>query len=69
MFDLDPQIIKIGKIFAGMILGLFAARLIMDIAHIDGLIPHIIGICLGFISGGGFMVVHLYKKEGKEDDE
>ncbi len=69
MFDLDPQIIKIGKVFAGMVLGVFAVKTILDIAGITGAIPGLLGTGFGFVIGGALMVVHIYKNEGKEEDD
>ncbi len=69
MFDIDPQIIKVGKIFFGMIMGMFAARIIMDMTHVSGLPNILCGSLVGIAAGGGIMIVNIFKNRDKDEEE
>ena len=69
MLDIDPQIIKIGKIFAGAIAGMFIFQIVLQYLQLDNLLEMLAGSAIGALAGAGVMVIHIFKNNGKDDDE
>lgn len=69
MLDIDPQIIKLGKILIGILMGLLVSGALIDFAHVSGLIAHMAIVGTGMLAGAGISIIGVFKEKDKEEDE
>ena len=69
MFDIDPQIIRIGKVGRGIILGLIVGGMATDILKPTSFLMYVCFLALGMLAGAGISIIGVFKEKDKEEDE
>lgn len=69
MFDIDPQIIRIGKVGLGIVLGLIVGGMVTDILKPTSFLMYMCFLALGMLAGAGISIIGVFKEKDKEEDE
>lgn len=69
MFDIDPQIIKIGKVFLGVMIGFITGASLPEFVGLTGFTWHVCFVALGIITGMGLGIIWVFKSKNKDENE